>query len=184
MIRDLRFDELERADRKRRLTRLVVICLIVSSAATFLVSRELKIKKEFTDLPQAQIGDLGSLQERHAAIEEMLGEHHVWVGAYKARAELDDLMVSIAGEERNIAKLEDEKKKTETRIREEAQAARSRALVLAERKEYDLALGQFRKSLELCDSLGRDGWNGGPWEFRDQVVVDIHALENLANESK
>ena len=184
MIRDLRFDELERADRKRRLTRLVIICLIVSTVGTFLVSRELKIRDEFKALPTAQMGDLTSLKTRHDAIAAMLDDYHMWSGAWSARAEMDDLVRSIADEERSVAMLQAKQLETETRIKEEAEAARSRAIVFAERKQYDHALEQFRKSLELCDSLPADAWDGKPWEQREQVVIDIQALEGLEAESK
>lgn len=184
MIRDLRFDELERADRKRRLTRLVIICLVVSTSVTFVASRELKIRDEFEALPKAQMADLASLKTRHDAIAVMLDDYHLWSGAWAARAEMDDLVRSIADEERSVAMLEAKQLEADTRIKEEAEAARSRAIVFAERKQYDLALEQFRKALELCDSLAADAWDGGPWEQRSQVVIDIQALESLEDTSK
>lgn len=184
MIRDLQFDELQRASQRRRLVRLTAASLVISTVVTVGVFRELKIRKEYAALPEARIGDLEALKARHAGISAMLDEHHVWVGAYKARAEVDDLVVSIHEQETAVASLEAKRKEEETRIREEAEAARNRGLVLAQRQDFGAALEQFRRALELCDSLGEDGWNGEPWEHRDAVVRDVFALENLEREGR
>lgn len=180
MIRDLSFDEMERADGKRRLLRLVVICLLVSSLGSFAVAREMRIREEFEEIPTARIGDLGSLRARHDAIASMLDEHHVWAGAFQARRELDELVVTIADEERAAGEAAARREAEETRIREEAQAARTRGMALVERKQYSLALTQFKKALDLCDSLSEAAWGGAPWEHREQLVVDIYALENVS----
>lgn len=180
MIRDLSFDEMERADGKRRLLRLVVICLLVSSLGSFAVAREMRIREAFEEIPAARIGDLESLRSRHDAIAGMLDEHHVWAGAFQARRELDELVVTIADEERAANEAAAKREAEETRIREEAQAARNRGLNLVERKEYSLALTQFRKALDLCDSLSESAWGGAAWEHREQLVVDIYALENMS----
>ncbi len=184
MIRDLRFDELEQADRKRRLTRLVIVCLTASTLVTFGVSRELKIKDEFQAIPEARVGDLQSLRTRKQGISGLLSEHHVWAGAFAARRELDDLVRSIHDEEKVLRGLEEKMKSEETRIREEAEAARVRGFVLLEHNKFDLALAQFQKALDLCDSLGEKAWDGGPWKHRDAVVVDIHALKSRRSEGK
>lgn len=184
MIRDLRFDELEQADRRRRLTRLVIVCLTASTLVTFGVSRELKIKEDFGAIPEARVGDLSSLRARQDGISGLLSEHHVWTGAFSARRELDDLMLSIHDEEKVMADVESKRKAEETRIREEAEAARVRGFVLLEGNQFDRALGQFQKALDLCDSLGEKAWDGAPWKHRESVMVDIDALTSRGTESK
>lgn len=184
MIRDLSFDESERAAHKRRLTRIVVICLLASSLVSFAVAREMKIRSEFKSIPDARVGDLASLQSRHDAIAGLLDEHNVWAGAYEARQELDELVRSIHDEERAASAIAYEQEAQARRICEETEAARKRGLALAERRQYDLALVQFRRALELCDSLSEDAWGGAPWEHREQVVVDIYALENRGEGNK
>ena len=163
MIRDLSFEELERSVQRKRLTRLVVVCFVVSSAVTFGVARELKIKKDLQALPTATLGDLDSLRARHDGISSMLDQHHFWTGAFQARTELDDLVESIAKEERTLAQLEDQRTAEVARIREEAEVARPRGLVLAERKEYGAALQQLRRARELGDSISDEAWAGGEW---------------------
>ena len=37
--------------------------------------------------------------------------------------------------------------------------------------------GNFKAALEISDSLGTAGFAGGPWAHREQVVLDIAALE-------
>lgn len=182
MIRDLRFDEIERADRRKRLTRLVVACLLVSTAGSYLASRELKIREEHKALPQAVTGDLASFNARHDALEGMLAKHHVWLGAFSARDELDALVVEIHSQETATAKSLAKKTQSETRIREEAEAARIRGYVFVERREYDLALAQLRRSLELIDSLGQDALEGGKWEHRSKVEIDVAELEGMLAE--
>ncbi|MEM8710590.1 MAG: hypothetical protein AAGG01_06530 [Planctomycetota bacterium] len=179
MIRDLRFDEIERADRRRRLTRLVIACLLVSTAGSFLVSRELKIRKEYKAIPEAQMGDLASLRSRHDAIEGLLSKHHVWTGAYSVRDELDALVVSIHSEETVIAKQEAEKAASVSRIVEEAEAARLRAYAFVEKREYELAVAQLERAVELTDSLGADA---DSWEHREKVLGDIAEIRTLLAE--
>ena len=182
MIRDLRFDEIERADRRKRLIKLVVGCLLVSTVGSYLVSREIKIREEHKALPAAQVGDLASFNARHDALEGMLSKHHFWTGAFSARDELDALVVSIHEQETATAKTLAKKVESETRIREEAEAARIRGYVFVERREYDLALAQLRRSLELIESLGEASLEGGKWEHRSKVEIDVAELEDMLAE--
>lgn len=182
MIRDLRFDEIERADKRRRLVRLVVGCLLVSTAGSYLVSREIKIREEQSALPEAQLGDLSSLKMRHSAIESMLAKHHIWTGAFAARDELDDLVVSIHTQETALAKQEAKKAESERLIREEAESARVRAYHFVERRQYAPALESLERALEIADSLGDAAFPGGAWEHRDKVLIDIHEIRGLLAE--
>ena len=177
MIRDLSFDDEERASAKRGLVRLVAACLIASSLASFAVARELKIRDEFQGIPSARSGDRDSMQGRHDAIVEMLERHHVWAGAFSARRELDDLVRSIHRQERVAVEQARERAAERTRVREEAEAARSNGIRFAERHQFDLALDQFRRALEISDAAGDVAWPGGVWEHREQLLVDILALE-------
>lgn len=180
MLTDLSFDDNERSGAKRGLLRLVVTCLLASSIASFAVARELKIRDEFRGIPQALSGDLDSLQERHDAILEVLERHHVWVGALGARRELDQLVLSIHQQERVEGDQARRRAAEVNRAREEAEAARVRGFLHAERHQFDLALDQFRRALELSDAVGEQAWSGGIWEHREQLLVDISALETRA----
>ncbi len=184
MIRDLRFDEIERADRRKRLTRLIVGCLLLSSGLTFVVAREVAVKRQYAAIPEAEIGNLGSLRSRHEGIERLLAKHHFWTGAMHARDELDGLVRSIHEQERTLAKLEKERDVEETRIREEAEAARMRGNVFVAKNDHEMAIAQYRRALELADSLGEAGWPGGEWEHRTQVLVEIASLQQYRGETR
>ena len=182
MIRDLRFDEIERADKRKRLVRLVVACLLVSTAGSYLVSREMKIRDEHRALPEAKVGDPASFTARHDALQGMLSKYHIWAGAFSARDELDALMVSIHEQETAHAKVEAKRIASETLIREEAEAARIRGYVFVERREFELALEQLRRSLELIDSLGEASFEGGEWEHRSKVELDVSEIHTMLSE--
>ncbi|MEM1453057.1 MAG: hypothetical protein AAF957_22905 [Planctomycetota bacterium] len=177
MIRDLTFDELERSAHRRRLVRLVLGVTTLSTILTAGVVREVRIYDAVSDVPSARPGDLDSLRNRRAAIEGLLDKHHFWTGAFQARGELDDLVLAIHSEERALEKLAVERRREVQRIREEAEAARNRGLVYAERKDYALALLQFKRALELADAIGAEGFGGQPWEHRSQIEADVRALQ-------
>lgn len=177
MIRDLRFDEIEQADRRKRLVRIVVVCLLVSTLATFVYARERALGEELAAVPVANPGDVDSMRARRDGLETLLDKHHVWLAAFDARKELGELVRKIHEEEKTIAKVEAAEAIEAKRIREEAQAARSRGNILVQRKQYSAALIQYRSAAELADSLGENGWQGGTWKHREQIAVDILELE-------
>ena len=181
MLTDLSFNDDERAGAKRRLVRLVVTCLVASSLASFAVARELKIRDEFQGIPQALSGDRDSLLKRRDAIVKILERHHVWAGAFGARRELDQLVLSIHRQERVEGDQARRRAAEMDRAREEAEAARVRGLMHAERHQFDLALDQFRRALELSDAVGEQAWSGGTWEHREPQGAK--AREKRKNES-
>src|SRR5688572_15285433 len=100
MIRDLRYEELERVAQRKRHVRLALSLVLVSTVATFVVSRERVIRSEWTALPLAKSDDLDSLRVRRDAIEGMLEQRSFWSGVFKATEERDALVVAIHNEER------------------------------------------------------------------------------------
>ena len=60
-------------------------------------------------------------------------------------------------------------------LRDEEQ--RIRGLAAVERGRYSEALGHFKAALEVSDSVGPAGFAGGPWSHREQVLLDIVALQ-------
>jgi len=168
MIRDLRYEEIERQDRRKRLVRLALSLVLVSTATTFVVSRERAIHAQWEALPLARPGDLGSLRARRDAIETLLQQRSFWSGIFRATEERDELVVAIHNEERLIARAEEQAELQRRRQREEAEASRNRGLAHVERGDYDRAIEQFERALAAAST---------DWEHSAQVRVDLEALQ-------
>jgi tetratricopeptide (TPR) repeat protein len=168
MIRDLRYEELERAAQRKRLVRLALTLVLVSTAVTFVVSRERAIHSEWTGLPVANSGDLASLQLRRDSIEEMLEQRSFWTGVFRATKERDALVVAIHNEERLLTRAEEQADQQKRRQLEEAEASRVRALQHVERGDYDRAIEQFERALAVAEPS---------WEHVAQIRVDLAALQ-------
>lgn len=168
MIRDLRYEEIERAQKRKRLVRLALSLVLASTVATFVVSRERVIRSEWQGLPVAKAGDLDSLRVRRDAIERMLDQRTFWTGVFRATEERDQLVVGIHNEERLMARAEEQAELQRRRQREEAEASRTRGLQHVERGDYDRAIEQFERALAAAEPT---------WEHSAQVKVDLAALQ-------
>ncbi|MEZ6014201.1 MAG: hypothetical protein R3F49_03740 [Planctomycetota bacterium] len=147
--------------------------VIASTVATFAVSREGAIHREWQGLPVAQQGDLDSLRQRRDAIEGMLKEHTFWAGVFSATEERDELVVAIHNEERLVARAEEQAELQRRRQQEEAEASRVRALQFVERGDYDRAIEQLERALTAAQP---------EWEHTAQVKVDLAALQKWKSE--
>jgi tetratricopeptide (TPR) repeat protein len=173
MIRDLRYEEIERAEKRKRVVRLALSLVLVSTVTTFVVSRESEIRAEWDRLPAAQDGDLASLRIRRDAIERMLEHRTFWTGFFRATEERDELLVAITNEERLLSRAEEQAEAQRRRQMEEAEASRSRAIQHVERGDYDRAIEQFERALSVADAK---------WEHAAQVRVDLDALQRWKRE--
>jgi len=173
MIRDLRYEELERVGQRMRLARLALSLLLVSTVATFVVSRERAIHTEWDGLPVARAGDLDSLRQRRDSIEEMLEQRSFWSGVFKATEERDALVVAIHNEERLLARAEEQAQQHRRSQLEEAEASRTRGLQHVERGDYDRAIEQFERALAVAEPS---------WEHLAQIRVDLAALQKWRSE--
>lgn len=168
MIRDLRYEQLERAGQRQRLVRLALSLVLVSTVATFVVSRERAIHSEWAGLPVAKSGDLDSLRDRRDSIEELLEQRTFWTGVFKATEERDALVVAIHNEERLVTRAEEQAEQQRRLQFEEAEASRMRGLQHVERGDYDQAIEQFERALEIAEPS---------WEHLAQIRVDLAALQ-------
>ena len=168
MIRDLRYEALERADQRKRLVRLALSLVLVSTVVTFVISRERALHTEWAGIPAARAGDLESLRLRRDSIESMLEQRTFWSGVFKATEERDALVVAIHNEERLITRAEEQADQQRRRQMEEAEAARVRALQHVERGDYDRAIEQFERALAVAEPS---------WEHLAQIRVDLAALQ-------
>lgn len=173
MIRDLRYEEIERAEKQKRLVRLGISLALASTVATFVVARERAIHEEWQRLPVAKEGDLDSLRIRRDAVERLLAERSFWTGVFKATEERDGLVVAIHNEERLVARAEEQAELQRRRQLEEAAAARTRGLQHVERGDNLRAIEQFQRALSLAPQ---------GWEHTAQLEVDLGALQKWAAE--
>ncbi len=177
MIRDANFEDLRRAANRRRLVHLVLGATVLSTPLTVGVIRDVKIHRQAGAAPPADAGDLSALEQRQVELGRIARTHHFWTGAFGLSGELSDLTVAIAGLRRAADARAAESDREEARLSDEAELERIRGLAAVERGRYAEALGHFKAALEISDSLGTAGFAGGPWAHREQVVLDIAALE-------
>jgi len=167
MIRDLRFEEIEHSERRKRLVRLSLSLVLVSTVATFVVHRERQIRAEWQRLPVVQKDDVDSLKLRRDGIERVLERRSFWTGVFQATKERDELVVAIHNEERLAARAGEAAEQAKRRQMEEAEASRTRGLQHVERHDFERAIEQFERALSVA---------GPSWEHSEQLRVDLAAL--------
>ena len=176
MIRDLRYENAERTARRAKSIRTALMLAVVGVVLVGAVTHEVNVRKSFGEIPSLQEESLDSMRERHAGLTLFLDSNKVWTGYFLASRELSSLGRRISREERRIAEEQAAAQAVITRRFERANAARNRALMYAERTQFEKALKDFRTSIEEMDPT---------WEHYDQVQRDIRALEeHLGGEGK
>jgi|GEM_PF-3796273 len=184
MIRDANFEDLRRAANRRRLVHIVIGSTVLSTLLTVGVTREVKIYREVGAVHPADVRDLSALEQRNVKLERIARTHHFWTGAIGLRGEISDLTVAIAELRRASDAREAESQREEERLREEAELERMRGLAAVERGRYSEALSHFKAARQISDSVGPTGFAGGPWSHREQVILDIQALEQWEAERR
>jgi len=176
MIRDLRFDEVSSANARKRRVRIAGLALAVSLGLSFAALREVRLRSDFADLPQAIPGDVPSLNARLAAVEEFVAANPVWHGALGALQERSELRVLI---ERIVEDEAAKREKAETareRMDEMADGSTVLARRLYERGDAQGALDEFEKALSIASES---------WPQRERTERDIAALkEAIAEEGE
>ncbi|MDA1266774.1 MAG: hypothetical protein O2816_16970 [Planctomycetota bacterium] len=169
MIRDLRYQEADRQQRKTKRNRLLIVVVLLSACLTAVLGREVRIHRDYGELVKVEDGDPDSLYRRKQGIERLLAEHRFWAGFLSATAERDSLTERIASYEREAARRTRASEAEEQRRTEMADAARMRALMYSERGDFARALQDFEKALFLSSEN---------WTHREQVEADIAAIRN------
>lgn len=175
MIRDLRYQQVERGARSKRRNRAVLAILFVSSLATAIGARESRIRSQIRELPIVEEDKPETMYGRYAGLSRILDEYVVWSNVIMLAREKKDLQKEI---EQYEAGLEREARVDELerdRLQKMAESSRLRGLMNAERGDYGQALEDFRRSLAMCKP---------DWEFRAKLLEDISALEDWEVEHK
>lgn len=175
MIRDLRYGEQTRRDKTSRRNRLAVLLILLSTAISGLVVRELQLKSQVDALPVAALDDLNSIRLRLQSIDGLVDTHKAWIGMFgllrdrtKMQERADDLEAQVAQQ------LRDDNRRQEER-RTIAEAARLEGVKAVEGGNYPQALAHFRRALEFSNPT---------WEPRDRTLADIAALEDWLKENR
>ncbi len=167
MIRDLRFESLERRERTvYHLKRILVIAFICAlCAGAFLW--EQRCEREYAAIPPADMAELASLRERLNALDDLMDRAPLWLGVMKVSSERAELRISI--QKIVSSKAESERAIQDARDRqiEQADAAMTRGQMKSENGEFSAALADFKEALEACPS---------DWSERPRVEKNIQAI--------
>lgn len=168
MIRDLRN---ESENRGRYLKRILATLLVVGGVGGLgwaLVARDAHVRARWDELPAARAGDAVSLQGRLDSIESLLAEEHVWTGVLQAWQERDQLRLQVQELQDSAARSARTTALEKRERQQQAEDVRDRAMLSAQRGEFDAALRDLRSALEL---------GGEHWDLRARVLSDIAAIE-------
>jgi tetratricopeptide (TPR) repeat protein len=168
MIRDLRYHDVERKVRRRKIARGLFLFLIGSSIITSLVFREVNLHKEWLALPHANPATIEEVQARLAAVEGMIARNRVWVDLFDAQKEQDELRGRIEGVEASLERSLHEAELEMEHAARMAEAARLSGLMNVELGRMEEAVEDFRRCLSLAEA---------DWSHRPRVEADLKAIE-------
>lgn len=175
MIRDLRYAESARRDKSRRRNRLAVLLVLLSTAISGLVVRELQLNREVGALPVAGAEDLVTIRERMQGIDTLIDTHKAWIGMFPLLEERSELRERADSLEAQVAQRQRENNRRQEERRTIAEAARLEGVNAVEGGNYEQALAHFRRALEF----------GSPtWDQRERTFADIAALEDWLKENR
>ncbi|MCB9915839.1 MAG: hypothetical protein H6828_11950 [Planctomycetes bacterium] len=175
MIRDLRYQEIETTQRRSRLTRGAVFVLVLAAAIFGVVARERGISSRYAALPSAGESDVGAMRARLTGLDELIDGNKVWLGMMNAVGERSDLRQRIDKLEAEQAERDRKLEQLAYQRQAMAEAARLKALDLVNRAEYEGALFQFQRALEL---------SAPDWERRERISANVVAIQELLDQRK
>lgn len=175
MIRDLRYQQVERGARSKRRNRAVLIVLLISSLVTAVGAREKRIREQLHALPVVEENKPETMYGRYAGLSRLLDEYVVWSNVIIVAREKQDLEKEIDEHEAGLDRAARVDELEKGRLQKMAESSRLRGLMNAERGDYKKALEDFKRSLTMCRP---------DWEHRDQVVQNIAALEDWEGEKE
>jgi tetratricopeptide (TPR) repeat protein len=175
MIRDLRFQEKERKSRASRRVKIALVVLLLVGGVVAVWMRERQIAEQFASIAPAAEANLASLKAREQAIDQLVDEQHAWLGMFPVLQDKRRLAMQIVVLEEQAAKIAHDAAIEKARLEDQAEDARTRGLAFAERGQFDSALADFHRALELSTPS---------WEHRARVQADIDAIEAWRKKSR
>lgn len=174
-IRDLRYNEIDRAEGRRSRRKLVTVTLVLSVLVSTVALRETMLAEEYRALPSVKGEDLAGMRERLALLEQFVDEHPIWHGGLQAVRERTDLRIAVGRLEAAERQARERERIELARRSEEADLERQRGITLAQDGDFEGALEALRRSLELSTP---------DWEQRERVERDIDAIAAYLEESQ
>ncbi len=143
---------------------------VVAALAAFVTARESQFEERLDALPVIEEGVPHSVRVRLDAMNDLLGEPGVWLGAGRLRHERDRLQVAYDARE---AARKRQGEAADQQLRDQDQSARR----LMARALQCIGRGQFEKAREFF-GRARDLLPAGS-DLSNQVAVELHALARL-----
>lgn len=169
MIRDLRYEEMDKRLRRKRRGRAIVFFCLLSILIAAVGIRELAIRRAYSEIPAAEHDDPDALRARMAAVDALADQQLFWLGYFSAVDERSRIQRQIDGLEARTA----EKRRDGIRQLEQreamAESAHTKGLQAVELGDMQEALQQFRTTLELCTE---------DWPHKERVSADLAAIES------
>jgi tetratricopeptide (TPR) repeat protein len=175
MIRDLGFEQVARRKAWLFAGKVAVGVALLAALAWAEVDRERALLAEYEAIPPAMPGEVSSLRGRLAAIDEMVDANAPWIGIFAASHERAELRAAIArigsAEAEALAVHADEQAHQAT----QAESARLRGRLAAERGDFAAARGELEQALELAPA---------DWPHRVRVQADVDAIVSWQAENR
>jgi tetratricopeptide (TPR) repeat protein len=175
MIRDLRYEEMESSRRRSRRRKIALAAIALSTGLSSLFVREQQIRGEYEALPPMISEDAGALEARLAGIDGLLTENQLWIGMFDVARERSDLQQEVDRLEAQQAERDRQVAQLSLQRQAMAESARLKGIELVNRAQYEEALYQFQRSLELSPP---------DWDSRERVSANVLAIEELLSKRK
>lgn len=167
MIRDLRWAEQDRRQRRIRRVKLAGVTLVLGALVAGVVWRENDVRHRYASIPTSIDGDLKSMRARLAAIDGFIADQRAWFGMGSALNERTVLQREVSDVEMREAAKQSEAIVEKTLSNDAADASRSRGMLLAQQGKFDEALLDLRRALALA---------GADWTHRRDVQANVTAI--------
>lgn len=168
MIRDLNYADVERRGAWRKGLKVASTSLLCLSALTGVVWREIDIDARFERIPPATSGDLGAMQARLSALDQLVDESPLWMGLFRASRERATLREQV--ERLRAEQAERDAKQAQARALATTLADSQYALARLAAQSYEF--DEMRVRLEAALSYAPSDW-----PERAQIVRELAALD-------
>lgn len=167
MIRDLNYADLERRGAWRKGLKATVVSLVCLSGLSGVVWRENSLDRAFASIPPAQAGDLGAMQARLSALDQLVAESPLWMGLFRVSRERASLREQVERLRAERAEQEAKERQARELAVTLAESQYSLARLAAQRYEFD----QMQEHLEAALAYGPEDWSE-----RAQIERELAAL--------